>query len=90
MSNEIHRVVIQIKAPRGTYGGEVAIGHYWVADGFVVLTDETGRPSGMGKRYIGDGGDPHLLACVMIRNNHRKVRASSDFNRKLSYPKLVY
>ena len=31
-------------APRGQDGGGVAIGHYVVVEGSVVLTDENGKP----------------------------------------------
>jgi hypothetical protein len=89
LTDEVRKVTIQIKAPRGTYGGEVAVGHYCVVEGAVVLTDENGKPMG-DKRPILPGEDPHLIACRMVRSG-RKARASvAGFNRPLVYQKMRY
>ena len=91
MSDEVKKITIQIRAPRGQDGGEVAIGHYVVVEGSVVLTDENGKPiSGVAKQHIGPDGDARLIACCMVRNN-RKGRASvAGFNRQINYPPLKY
>jgi hypothetical protein len=86
---DVKKVTIQVRAPRGSDLGRVEIGYYCVVDGFVVLTDADGKPLGSDKRQIDPGGDAHLIACRMVRNN-RKGRASSDFNRPLVYPKTYY
>jgi hypothetical protein len=89
LSDEVRKVTIQVKAPRGTYGGEVAIGYYCVVEGAVVLTDEHGKPMG-DKRTILPGEDAHLIACRMVRTG-RKVQASvAGFNRPLVYPKIRF
>jgi len=85
--NDVHKVTVQIRASKGSFPGEVAIGYYCVVDGYVVLTDAAGKPLGSDKCYIGSG-DAHLIACRMVRN--RKGRASASFNRPISYPPLRY
>jgi len=87
LTDEVKKLTIQVRAPRGSDPGEVAIGYYCVVDGYVVLTDADGKRLGSDKRYIGSG-DAHLIACRMVRN--RKGRASASFNRPVSYPPLRY
>jgi hypothetical protein len=41
--DEVHKITIQTRAPKGFDPGKVAIGHYVTVDGFVVLTDEHGK-----------------------------------------------
>jgi hypothetical protein len=90
LSDEVRKVTVQIKAPKGQFPGEVAEGFYCVVANHVVLTDEAGKPvSGAAKHYLASGDDARLIACRMVRNN-RKGRASvAGFNRPISYPKLV-
>jgi len=91
MPDEVKKVIIQIKAPKGDYGGEVAEGHYCVVDGYVVLTDESGKPiAGVDKRYVGLDGDARLIACRMVRANRRGGTRVAGFHRRINYPKLVY
>ena len=86
---DVHKVTLQVRAPKGTFPGEVVEGWYCVVDGYVVLTDADGKPLGSDKRHIGPDGDARLIACRMVRN--RKGRASvNGFNRPISYPKLRY
>ena len=85
---DIHKVTIQVRAPRGSDAGEVAIGYYCVVEGYVVLTDADGKPLGSDKHHIGSG-DAHMIACRMVRSR-RKGRASVNFNRPISYPPLRY
>ena len=76
MSDDIKKITIQIRRPRGKDAGEVATAHYCVVEGFVILTDEAGVPHPRAdKRYVVPDGDAHLIACRMVRNN-RKSRAS--------------
>jgi hypothetical protein len=90
MSDEVRKVTIQIRAPKGKFPGEVAEGWYVVFENNVILTDQDGKPiPGAAKRSVGPGDDAHLIACRMVREG-RGGRASSDFNRRLIYPKLVY
>jgi hypothetical protein len=88
LSDEVKKVTVQIKAPKGTFPGEVAIGHYVVFERNVILTDQDGKPiPGVAKQQVGPDGDARLIACRMVRNQRRP---SSGFNRPLNYPKLVY
>jgi hypothetical protein len=89
VSDEVRKVTIQIKAPRGRYGGEVAIGYYCVVEGAVILTDENGKPTGADRRPVLPGEDPHLIACRMVRSK-RTARGPSAFNRPIVYPKMRY
>jgi hypothetical protein len=73
--NDVHKVTVQIRAPRGMFPAEVAIGYYCVVDGYVVLTDADGKPLGSDQCHIGSG-DAHLIACRMVRN--RKGRAFGE------------
>lgn len=88
--DEVCKVTVQIRAPKGKFAGEVAIGHYVVFEKQVVLTDEEGKTiAGGPKRYLGPDDDARLIACRMVRDQ-RAPRASSGFNRPLTYPKWVY
>jgi hypothetical protein len=90
MSDEVRKVTIQIKAPRGRYGGEVAIGYYCLVEGSVVLTDENGKPTGADRRPVLPGEDAHLIACRMVRSGRKAQASVAGFNRPLVYPKLRY
>src|SRR5215469_16402616 len=88
MSDEVHKVTIQVKAPRGTFPGEVAIGYYCVVDGYVVLTDENGKPLG-DKRSLDSGIDARSIACRMVRSR-RSSSTPHGFDRPISYRKGFY
>jgi hypothetical protein len=91
MSDEVKKITIQVKPPKGQFPGEVVIGHYCVVEGSVVLTDETGKPiAGAAKHQLGPGEDARLRACLMVRNNRRGRASVGGFNRPIHYPKLVY
>jgi hypothetical protein len=88
MTNEVHKVTIQIRPPRGNNdGGEVAIGHYVVVDGYLVMTDQEGRPVNSEKHTLTPGEDVRLKACRLVR---RRRTGPRGFNDKLVYPKLKY
>jgi hypothetical protein len=88
--SEVHKVTIQIRAPRGKDAGKVAIGHYVIADGFVVLTDETGKPAGDNKGFLDPDGDARLIACRMLRRQQKAGSSSGDFSRPIKYPKIGF
>jgi hypothetical protein len=91
MSNEINQITIQLRAPRGTDAGKIAIGHYVVnADNFVVLCDENGKPTGTEKHHLDPGGDARLVACRMLRRRQNARSSSDDFNRPIKYQKIGY
>ena len=69
--NDVHKVTVQVRAPRGTFPGEVVEGWYCVVDNAVVLTDAEGRPIDSEKRHLSPGGDAKLIACSMLRARRR-------------------
>jgi hypothetical protein len=85
---QVHKVTVQIRPPKGTFPGEVAVGYYVVFENCVIMTDEDGKPiSGVAKHHLGPGEDARLVACRLVRNNRK---GSTGFNRPLQYPKWVY
>ena len=86
---DVHKVTLQVRAPRGTFPGEVVEGWYVVIDNAVVLTDAAGKPINGEKHHLAPGQDAHLLACRLIRQR-RNSGAPRGFNDRIHYPKLVY
>ena len=82
---DVHKVTVQVRAPKGTFPGEVAIGHYVVVDGALVMTDETGKPVDSEKHHLTSGQDARLLACRLVRGRRTGPRGFSD---KLIYPRM--
>ena len=41
---DVHKVTVQVRAPKGTFPGEVAEGWYVVFENNVILTDADGKP----------------------------------------------
>jgi hypothetical protein len=84
--NEVKKVTIQIRAPRGgNDGGEVAIGHYVVVDGYLVMTDQSGKPVDGEKHHLQPGQDARLLACRLVRGRRTGPRGFGD---KINYPRM--
>jgi hypothetical protein len=90
MSNELHKVAVQIRAPRGTFHGEIAEGWYCVVDDAVVMTDRDGKPLDNTKHHLTPGEDARLVACRLVRQRRRGSSSVSGFNHKIAYPKLKY
>jgi len=90
MLDEVKKVTIQVRAPRGRFPGEIAEGYHCVVDNSVVLTDADGKPIGDEKRHLNPGDDARLIACQMVRERRRSSSALHGFNDKLNYPKLRY
>ena len=86
---DVHKLTLQVRAPRGGDGGKVDIGYWCIADQCVVLCDENGRPIAGEKRPI-DGGDPKLIAVAMMKARRRSGSSPRGFNDKLIYQKLKY
>jgi hypothetical protein len=87
--NEIKRVRIQTAQPRGDrFPGAVEEAFYVVEDDSVVLTDKRGTPIDKHRlsRELQPGQDPHSIAAILLRQ--WKKPKSSDFNRKIVYPKI--
>ena len=83
---EVRKVTIQIRGPRGQFPGEVAEGWYCVVDGYLVMTDQSGKPVGE-KHTLAPGQDARLLACRLVRGRRTGPRGFSD---RLVYPPLRY
>jgi hypothetical protein len=90
MPNDIHKIIIQTRAPRGNDPGKIAEGWYCVADNFVVLTDSEGKPVGDAKRHLGPDGDARLIACRLLRQRENARSSNSSFSGPIQYPKLKY
>jgi hypothetical protein len=86
--SDVTKITIETQRPKGSFPGRIEIGHYVIADGAVILTDEKGRPIGGDgtKRHLGNG-DVRLIACAMLRQRTRSVAKSRSFNRPISYPR---
>ena len=87
--SDIHPITIQLRGPRGSDPGKVAMGHYCTADNFVTLCDENGKPVG-DKHILAPGEDPRPAACRMLRRRQNARSSSDDFNGRIAYPKLRY
>ena len=83
--SEVRKVRIQLKAPRGNYGGEIAESHYVVVDNCVVMTDADGKPLDSEKHYLSPGADPHIVAYRLLRQRRSGPRGFSD---KINYPRM--
>jgi uridine kinase len=88
--SEVHRIVIQTRAPRGKDPGKVAEGYYVVVDGCVVLTDQAGKPLGSEKHYLDSDGDARLIACRILRRRQNASGSSGSFAGPIRYPKIGY
>jgi hypothetical protein len=86
--NEVHKVTLQVRAPRGTFPGEIAEGWYCVVEGCVVLTDSAGKPIDSERHRLAPGQDARGLACRLIRQRRRS--GPTGFNDRIHYPKIVY
>ena len=85
--SEIHKVTVQVRAPRGNFPGEVAEGWCCIVDNAVVMTDADGKPVDSEKHYLNPSDDARLKACRMVR---RRRTGPRGFNDKIQYPKLRY
>ena len=78
-------VWIQIRAPRNAADlGEIAPAFYTVDDGLLVMTDETGKPTGAEYRLLPDD-DPRRIAARLAQEDRRKTVGEGNFNRSLAY-----
>src|SRR5262249_41229195 len=89
MTNEVKKLTLQVRAPRGTFPGEVVEGWYCVVDNAVVLTDADGKPINSEKHQLAPGQDAKLLACRLVRGRRRSSGAVG-FNDRIIYPKNLY
>jgi hypothetical protein len=89
MSDGVHRIVTQFRAPRGKDPGKVAEGWYCTADNFVTLCDERGKPIG-DKHILAAGEDPRPAACRLLRRRQSAGGSHAGFSGRLAYPKLRF
>jgi len=87
---EVHKITLQVRAPRGSDPGRVSEDWYVVVDGHVVLTDSDGKPISEPRRYINPGEDARLVACAMARRRRRTVGPVNSFNGPIRYPRVRY
>jgi hypothetical protein len=80
----IKAVIITTQPPRGDNPGACEIGHYKVENGFVIMCNEDGRPTGKKCRLIGE--EAHQAAARLLREAWSRRTTESDFNRPLVYP----
>ena len=85
--NEVRKVRIQLKAPRGNFGGEIIESHYCVVDGFLVLTDASGKSVDSEKHPLGPRDDPHIVAHRLLRER-RRGPGPAGWNDRIQYPRL--
>ena len=52
MSDDVHRITLELRRPRGNDPGKVLIGHYMVVENAVIITDENGKPVGAEKHRL--------------------------------------
>ena len=83
--NEVHKIRIQLKAPRGNYGGEIIEAWYCIVDGCLVMTDADGKPVDSEKHHLGPSDDPHIVAHRLLRQRRSGPRGFSD---RIQYPNL--
>jgi hypothetical protein len=84
--NDVRKVRIQLKAPRGNFGGEIAEKHYMIVENFLVFTDANGKPLDTEKHYLSPGADPHIVAYNLLRQR-RSGPGPAGWNRPIQYPR---
>ena len=89
MTNEVKRVVIQTRAPRGADPGRIAEGFYVVVDNSVVMTDQDGKPVGE-KHHLGPKDDPRPIACMLTRRRRCTAGPINSFDGPIRYPTLKF
>jgi len=87
--NEVHYIRRTVRLPRGHFAGEIAEGWYVVVDGFLVMTDEDGKPVDSEKHRLDPGVDAHILAHRLLRER-RRGPGPRGFSDKIIYPKVRY
>jgi len=90
MSEPVHKVTIQTRAPRGTDPDRVAEGFYVIVDNAVVMTDQDGKPLDDSKYHLGPKDDPRLIACVLTRRRRQAAGSVNAFDGPIHDPKLKY
>jgi hypothetical protein len=87
--NDVHKITMQVWAPRGTFPGKVIEGWYCVVDNAVVFTDAEGKPIDSEKHHLAPGQDARWLACRLVRER-RSSAVPRGFSDRILYQKLKY
>jgi hypothetical protein len=88
--NDLHRIAIQTRAPKGNDPGKIAEGWYCIVDNAVVITDAAGKPVGDEKHHLAPGGDARLIASRLLRQHQNARSSSGTFAGPIRYPKIGY
>jgi hypothetical protein len=97
--SKVHKVIVQIKKPKGIFPGQVVYGYYTLEDRVVTLTDPDGKPAGdeTGKKYsrkLAPNEDSRAGACKMTKELRFALRGNSEpvngFEGKIQYPKAKF
>jgi hypothetical protein len=88
MPDDIRKVVIETRRPRGQDPGAIAEGWFKVVNGYVTLCNEDGiAVSGVDKRPVTHEGNERTIAALMLRERTRATARARSFNRPIQYPK---
>jgi hypothetical protein len=85
---KLHRVIAEVRRPRGDFPGQVEEGQYTFEDGVVTLVNNAGAPicDRYGKVYekkLAPGEDPHVIAGRLTKE---VWQARGGGKRKFSAP----
>ena len=83
--NEVHKIRRTVRAPRGHDAGEIVEGWYCIVDGYLVMTDQDGKPVDSEKHHLGPSDDPHIVAHRLLRQRRSSPRGFGD---KINYPRM--
>ena len=86
MTDEVHKIRIQVRGPRGNFGGEVIEGWYVVFENSVIMTDEDGKPTGE-KHRLGPADNSYIVAHRLLRQR-RRGPGPRGFGDKIIYPRM--
>jgi hypothetical protein len=84
---EIKTVCYITRQPRDGDPGSVELGHYMVADGFVVMCDDTRKLTGK-KVKLNPGDDAKVVAGRATKEAWSKRMRNREFNRPLRFDRL--
>ena len=93
---KLHRIAVQIYAPKDDYVGQVEEGTYSVENGEVSLTNSAGVPflDKRGKPYskkLKDTESAHVIAGRLLKQRWQdRAGDKRKFSAPINYPKLVY
>jgi hypothetical protein len=93
---KVHRVIVQLEAPKDGSPGRVTYGYYVVQGDRLTMTGANGAPivNQKGGRYeltLKPDDDPQVLAALKTREIRTIVHGSDNrFNGPINYPKAAF